>query len=130
MAAMSDYLENKLLDHALGVSAFTMPVTVYVALHTIDNGLEAGTITGEVSGSAYARQAVAFDIAAAGATANTAGVSFPQATGTWGTITHLSIMDASTAGNVLFHGALTASKLIELNDTFSITAGDLDVTMD
>jgi hypothetical protein len=39
-------------------------------------------------------------------------------------------MDASTSGNMLFHGALTVSKTIDTNDIFRINAGDLDITID
>ncbi|WP_377846978.1 hypothetical protein [Bosea sp. UC22_33] len=59
----SDYLEKKLLDHSLGVAAYTMPGTVYLALFTADPG-EAGPGT-EVSGNGYARQSTAFAAAAA-----------------------------------------------------------------
>ena len=66
MSAASDYLENKVLDHVLGNSAFTQPGTLYVGLWTADDGLEAGTQTSEVSGGSYARATMAFDAAATG----------------------------------------------------------------
>lgn len=135
MAAASDYLEDKLLDHALGTAAFTEPTAVYLAL--FDNvstntavNLEAGTITDEISGGSYARQAAGFDSAADGSAANTASITFPTATADWGTITHVAIMDALTGGNVLFWGAVTTAKLIETNDIFQVTAGNLTITLD
>ena len=137
MSASSNYLEAKLLDHALGTTTFTKPTTVYVALFTGTpaTNLEAGTLSDEVttSASAYARQAATFASAASpGGTATTsATITFPTATASWGTITYLAILDGGTAGagNVLFYGALDSSKLIETGDTFQIQSGNLTVTL-
>lgn len=131
MAAFSDYLENALLDHVLNNTALTSPTTVYVALFTdtaTGGELEAGTLTNEVSGGSYARQSAAFDAPAGGATANSAGISFTDMPA--GTVSYVAVMDAATAGNVLFHGALTTSRTLNAGDTFTISAGDLDITLD
>ena len=129
MSAASDYLENKVLDHVLGNTTYTPAGTLYIGLWTADDGLESGTLTSEVSGGSYARESVTFDAAASGASDNTATVTFPAATANWGTITHVAIMDAATSGNVLFHGAVTASKTIETGDTFQISAGNLTISL-
>jgi hypothetical protein len=127
MAALSNYAENKLLDHLLGTVAFTMPTQVHLALYTSDpTDADSGT---EVSGGSYARQAVDFDAASGGATDLTADVTFPQASANWGTITHVGLRDAATGGNLLMHGALAASKVIDSGDTFRIAAADLDVAL-
>ena len=128
MAALSNYLENALINHVLRNSALTSPTTVYVALFTSDAGeLEAGTLTNEVSGGSYARQAVTFGAPTNGATSNTGAVSFTDMPA--GTVTHAAIMDASTAGNVLFHAALTQSKTLNAGDTFTLASGDLDASL-
>jgi len=129
MAGLSDYLENKLLDHVLKTAAYTVPTNIYVALFTAAP-TDAGGGT-EVSGSGYARTVMnAWDIAAAGASANTNAITFPEATGSQGTITHFALFDASTLGNMLGWAALTASKAVGTGDTVSFAAGDLDVTLD
>lgn len=128
MTAMTNYLEDELIDHVLRNLAYTSPTTVYAALFTAAPG-EAGGGT-EVTGGAYARTAVTFGAPSAGATDNTADVTFPTATANWGTVTHVAIMDASTAGNMLLYGALTASKVVNNGDTFKFNTGDLDVTFD
>jgi|TARA_Y100000310_G_scaffold275401_1_gene291914 hypothetical protein len=127
MAAMSDYLENKFLDHFLGTSSTSAPAAVYVALFTSDPADDAsGT---EVSGSGYARQSMGFDAASSASASNTSAVTFPAASGgAWGTITHLGIFDASTSGNLLFHSSLTASKTISDGDIFKINAAGVTIT--
>lgn len=128
MTAFTDFLENELLDHVLRNNAYTAPTTIYVGLYTTATS-DAGGGT-EVTGGAYARQTMAFDIAAAGATQNTADVTFPTATASWGTVTHAALLDAVTAGNMLFHGILTASKTVAIDDTFKFNLGDFDVALD
>lgn len=129
MSAASDYLELEVLDHVLGNGAYTPATTLYLGLWTADDGLEAGTITSEVSGGSYARETIAFDTAASGSSSNTSTVTFTTATGNWGTITHVAVMDALTSGNVLFHGAVTTSKTIETGDTFQVSAGNLTISL-
>lgn len=134
MSASSDYLEIKLLDHSLGNSAFSQP-TVFVALFTAVTGLETNAPTAEVTGNDYARQSVSFANAAAGSCSTDTTVTFPVATGSYGTVTHIAIVDHvsnSTFGtnvNVLYYGALTASKQIDLNDQFIIASGNLTVSL-
>jgi len=127
MAEFSDFMENKIIDHMLRNQAYTPPATVYVALYT-DDPTDADTGT-EVSGGSYARQSVTLSAASAGATSNSADITFPTATADWGTITHVGLRDASTGGNLLMHSALDASKTVNNGDTFKINAGDLDITV-
>lgn len=128
MSAMSDYLENKVLDHILGTTSYTMPSAVYVGLST---GSFADDNSGtELSGSGYARVAATFNAAASGATDNDSAVQFSAATGSWGTVSHFGIFDASSAGNLLIHGAFTTAKVIASGDILKIDAGDLDITAD
>jgi len=123
---MSDYLENEILDHILGTGAYTMPTTVYVGLSTGSfNDDNSGT---ELSGSGYARQSIAFNAASSGTADNSGAVDFPAATGSWGTVSHFGLFDASTSGNLLIHGALTASKTVATGDILRIAAGDMDIT--
>jgi len=130
MSAMSDYLELKILDHITGRTAYTKPSAVYLGLYTADP-TDTGSGATELSGNGYTRVAVAFDAAASAATSNTSAIDFPAATGNWGggsAISHWALYDASTGGNMLMHGAFSASKTIETNDVLRIAAGDLDLT--
>ena len=128
MSAMSDYLENEILDHILATASYTAPATVYVGLSTGSFGDDnSGT---ELTGSGYSRVAASFGAAASGTASNDAAIEFSAATGDWGTVSHFGIFDASTAGNLLIHGSFTASKVIATGDILRIQTGDLDVSAD
>ena len=126
MSAMSDYLENKVLDHVLSTSAYTMPAAIYIGLSTGSfNDDNSGV---ELTGNGYARQSISFDAAVSGTAENTAAAEFSPATASWGTVTHFGLFDASTGGNLLIHGAFTVGKLIDTGDILKVSAGDLDIT--
>lgn len=127
MAEMSNYLENALINATLRNTAYTSPTTVYVGLYTSDP-TDANTGT-EVSGGSYARTAVTFGAPSNGASLNNAAVEFPQATGNWGTVGWIGILDAATSGNLMYHTALDTSKTIETGDIFKIAVGSLSVTL-
>ena len=127
MAAMSNYLENALLNAVLRNTSYTSPSTVFVALYTTDPG-EGGTGT-EVSGGSYARVAGTFGAPSNGVSTNSAAVEFAQATGSWGTVGYVGLHDAITTGNLLFYGSLTTSKTIESGDVFKFSTGELSVTL-
>jgi hypothetical protein len=127
MAEMSNYLETALINGTLRGTTYTAPTTVYVGLYTSDP-TDANTGT-EVSGGSYARTAVTFGAPSNGVSTNSAAVEFPQATGSWGTVGWIGILDASTSGNLLYHTALDTSKTIENGDIFKIAIGSLSVTL-
>lgn len=157
MAAMSDFLENKLIDwlfraQAIGITgasaaAGTGPTALYVGLLTAapsDTG--GGT---EVTGGSYARVTVTSSMTASGwagtqsagsttassgtggTTSNNGAITFPAPTANWGTITHFGIYDASSAGNLLIWGALTTQKTVNNNDAApSFAAAALSIQID
>ena len=126
MSAMSDYLENEILDHILSVGSYTMPSAVYVGLSTGSfNDDNSGT---ELTGSNYSRVAATFSAAASGTTSNSAAIEFAAATGSWGSVSHFGIFDAASSGNLLIHGAFTVAKTIASGDILKIPTGDLDIT--
>ena len=125
MAAMSDYLERKLLDHTLGTTAFTHPAQAYLALHTADPTDAGGGA--ECSGGSYARQTIDFNAAAGtgGAVTNSTAEDFTNMPAC--TVTHIGI--AASSGNLLYHGAVSSSKAVASGDTISLAAGQLTVTL-
>ena len=127
MAEISNYLENALINGTLRATSYTAPTTTFLALYTNDpTDADTGT---EVTGGSYVRQAITFSAPSNGATSNSSAIEYPQCTATWGTITHVGIRDAVTAGNLLYHTALDTSKTISTGDIFKVTATNLTVTL-
>jgi hypothetical protein len=127
MSEMSNFLENALVNATLRNTTYTSPTTVYLALYTSDpTDADSGT---ECSGTSYARQSITFGAPSNGVTTNSAAIEFPQAGGSWGTITHIGIRDALTTGNLLYHTPLDASKTIATGDVFRVAIGSLSVTL-
>ena len=127
MAALSDHAEDLLLDWMMTSGSATRPTAWYLALFTAapsDSG--GGT---EVSTGGYSRQTIAFSAASGGTTSNSADVSFTATGANYGTVTHIGIFDASSGGNLLWHGAMTASKTVEDGDTITFASGNVDLTL-
>lgn len=129
-AAMTDYLENKVIDWLFRGQTFTPPTTLYVSLRT---SACSDSATGtEVSGGSYARIGVVASLAnfagtqsagstvassgTGGTTSNNGTITFAAPTANWGVVTHVGIEDALSAGNQLFCIALTTSKTINNGD--------------
>jgi hypothetical protein len=140
MAHLSDFLENRLLDHVFRDRQWTKPAAIYVALFT-SSPSDAGGGT-EVSGGSYARvqhgtweatqggTPAAASNGTSGATQNSGTVVFPVPTANWGVVTHIGIFDAASGGNLLFHGPLAAPKTINNGDPApSFAPGALDITV-
>lgn len=138
MAALTDFAENSILNWLFrNGSATTLPTSWYIALFTAVADGEASSVT-EVSGGSYARTAIARNdtthwkdpsTATQGLVNNVADITFPAATASWGTITHVGVYDASTSGNLFFYGALTASRVVSSGATFKFLATDLQITL-
>ena len=127
MAEMSNFLENALINATLRNTTYTSVATVYVSLWTSNPGDDAsGT---EVSGGSYARTAVTFGAPSNGASLNSADVTFPTATASWGVVGWIGINDAASSGNLLYHSPLDTSKTIDSGDIFKISTGNLSVTL-
>ena len=137
MAGFTNYLEDKVIGHLFGATAYTAPTTWYAGLQTAAPADDAaGT---EVSGGAYARQSVAWTIATSGTAqaSNTAALEWPAATTNWGTVTHAGIYDAVSGGNLVAFETLTETdfstanpKLVNTGDIFKIDAGNLKIQLD
>ena len=127
--SFTNFLETEILDHVFAGSAYTAPATLYLALYTAAPGETGGGTEVSTSGTAYARQTVAFTTTG-NTTSNTAAVEYPTATASFGTVTHVGVFDASTAGNLMAYASLSSSKTIDTGDVFRVPTGDLDITLD
>jgi hypothetical protein len=132
MGSLSNYGENAWMGHLFG-SAHTPAATMYLALATGDPGEAAtGASMSEVANTNnYARTAITFAAASSRAVAQNAIVTFPTASGSWGTVTHYAIVNSGTygAGNVLAYGAFSASFSPVSGNTPSVASGQVTVTI-
>lgn len=138
MAAASNYLENAVVDHIFRASTFSKPSALYVGLFTAaPNDAGGGT---EVTGGSYARAQLdpsnsnwaatqggtsGASTGTSGETSNAVEILFPAPSANWGQVGWVGIFDASTGGNLLFHGALTTPKTVNNGDpapTFPVAA--------
>ena len=136
--AATTYLEHEILQFLFknNTESFASPGdSIYIGLATAVSDAEGGSVTEATFGN-YARQ----QVAASGWTVpavstdtqtatNSANVEFPASSGTSNTITHAFVADASSSGNILFVGALDASKTIATGDIFRINAGNFSIEL-
>ena len=127
--SFSNTFETHVLNYVFTTTSVTRPTAWYLALFTSNPAEDASGTEVSTSGTAYARQSVTFSVSGNTAT-NTAAIEFPTATASYGTVTHVGVYDASTAGNLIAYAALTTSKAIDTGDVLRLPANDLDVTMD
>jgi hypothetical protein len=127
--SLTNSFETSVLTWLLtnGTPSPARPTAWYLGLFTAAPG-ESGGGT-ELSGSGYARQAITFTVSGNNAS-NNAAIEFPTASGSWGTITHVAVFDASTSGNMIAYASLTASKVIDTGDVLRFPSGELDITLD
>lgn len=130
MPALSNYLENKLVDALFRGVAYTLPSTFYFALLTSTPSDIGGGV--EVTGLGYSRPALAANTTnfsgtqGAGSTApsngssgtiyNNVDIQFPNPTANWGLVVALGIYDAPTGGNLLVWGSISPTKTINNGD--------------
>lgn len=120
MAHLSDYAEEKLVEHLLSVNAFTMPTATWLKLHTGDPG-DAGTSNASAETT---RKEATYGEATAGASDLTGAVEWPSwPVGANGeTITWVSVWDAETNGNCLCRLQMTVGVAMATGQTFRLTA--------
>ena len=135
--SFSDYLENAILTATLKGGTFpSLTGTLYLGVGTsaIDEAYAgatnyAATELDATTDISYARQAVTFgtvtdETGADGKQlANDAIINFPQAGSNWGTISHYGVFTAATGGQLLYHGALTTSQIIQQHGILQVPVG-------
>ena len=129
MAALSDHAENLLLNWLMTTGTAARPTQWFVALFSsAPNDAGGGT---EINGNGYSRQSVSWDTASGtgGTTANSGVVSFTASGSGFGTVTHIGIFDASSAGNLLWHGGMDTAKSVAAGDVLQFAVGAIDLTI-
>ncbi len=122
------YMRNAIGDHMLRNQSFTPPTQLYLGLYTTATDAAGGGT--EVTGGSYARQTFDFAAFSSGLSSNDDDITFPVATGTWGTIGYAAVHDDISAGNMLIQGPLASPRTIATDDQFIVDLGDLDFQVD
>lgn len=117
MAGLKTSIANGWLDGSFG--------TVFAKLHTADPGSAGATAAGAGDTT---RKSVTMAAAASGSKASSASAGPWTNGGTSETITHISLWDASTAGNFLGSAALSASQAWVSGNTFTLTSLTIAIT--
>ena len=123
--SLSNDLENKLLDHIRGGTAYSQPSGIYVKLHTGSPGEDCT----ENTAANTVRDQVTFGAASGGSIASNALVEWTSVSDSE-TYSSISLWDDSTAGNPLGYGDLSSTVAVTAGDTFQITTGNLTWTLD
>jgi|WetSurSiteA1Bulk_404760.scaffolds.fasta_scaffold00605_9 hypothetical protein len=130
IGTMTDYLENKLINHLLLNTNYSSPAAAYLALYTATpSDIRTGTeVISTVSASSYTRQNISGNMTVSGSYAyNSTKITFPEAMSDWGTILGVGIMDAATSGCILFWGKMNNTITINTGEVFSINPGMLSI---
>ncbi len=133
----SDTLEDAILDHVLGGATYTQVATVWFSLSTTVTADDA-TNNSEPVGNGYARvgrinNATTFGAAASGVKQNAIAITFPEATGSWGSVLHFSIWaneTSETLANLIATGSLGVTKSVTAGDTPRFPINSLSFTQD
>ena len=117
MTALTDYLEENLINHLYRTGAYSPPANLYFAFFSTVTDGETSSVTEFAFLNGYARASVVRNGTNFTRTnqqiKNATAIAFPTPTGAQGTATHWGCFDAATAGNLLFYGALDSPKVID-----------------
>ena len=133
MPGKSQYQTDAVLNVLRGTN-ITAHAGVYVGLFSTAPANDGASGT-ELSGNAYARQAVTFGAPAADTgnirkVSNAALITFGPASADWLQAVAFGIWDASSAGNLLYWDNLTTAKTVQNGDKAEYAVGALVVKED
>ncbi len=139
--SLSDFSESNVLAKLFSATDFTPGATYYLALMTAKGTTaqsDANTNWTEVTGGSYVRKSVTNNSTNFPAPTGTAPTqttlhiltTFVTPTADWGTVIAVAIYDASSSGNLIAWGDLTANQTINNGNTVQFAADALVITMD
>ena len=129
MAAFSNYMEDAITAWINGTTFPSAPTNTFVQLYSqdpTDNGSATGALYTRVT---YAAGGWTRGIGGAGTLSNTNAITMQASAASAATASHFAVFDAITGGNLLFYGALTASKSIAVGDEVKFNALQLTLTV-
>lgn len=133
MSSLTDYSKNKIVDHILGTTAFSIP-TCYLALFTADP-TSAGLLADELPNTNnYSRVLVSGNMSAASSSMskNTTAISFPTASADWSEASYVALIDSGVhgSGNILMYKELSPAVTVLNGTNFQVEIGNYRFYMD
>ena len=129
MAAFSNYMEDAITAWINGTTFPSAPTNTYVQLYSQDP-TDAGSATGALyTRVTYAASGWTRGTGGAGTLSNTGVITITSSAASGATATHVAVFNEITGGNLLFYGALSASKSIGVGDEVKFNALQLTLTV-
>ncbi|AZO93561.1 hypothetical protein [Halocella sp. SP3-1] len=134
MANISNYLEEKILNHIFNGITYNSPITIYLGLVNdiaTDTELEEGDLTNEITAYSGDRKVISFTgVTQADGKAtieNDTSIDFVDMPVT--NVKYAIVCDSTTGGNILYWCPATNVREVFAGDTYRIPAGGLQLTL-
>jgi len=126
MADLTAAVRNSMVDWLVGTASPAAAATRYIAPFNGDPQAGGTELTNTISGSATRPTLTsAMGAASGGAAVNTTDITFTNSAVGGGTVDHVAIMSAATAGTVMASTAVNAAKTVAIGDSLKILSGNL-----
>ena len=137
MAKFSNYLENKIVGWLNGEAMPAATSSLWVALYSSPGVVQDNAATNLIGFTTPRVEVSSWTVTAATGSSDSSDASITNAaeiimtssSNVAATASHFAVFTASTAGNLLFHGALSSSVSIALGDTVKFAANSITLTV-
>ena len=131
--SVTRYASNQILDYNFGKITYTAPASFFVGLSTTSIS-SSGSNSTEPVGASYARVEVVnsktnFRYSSNGCLVNAVSITFPESSGSWGTITDLAFWDTSTSGSIWYYATLPSSKVVQTTTVVSFSPSAIAISL-
>jgi hypothetical protein len=123
---MSNYLANAIINATVRNTTYTSPANVWVGLYSV--APTANTAGTELSGNNYSRQNVTFSAPTGGNTSSNVAVTFSATGNNWLPAVATAIVDASTAGNILWYSPISTQIVLDAGN-ITLTSGNITLSV-
>jgi hypothetical protein len=135
--AFTTYGSTQVLSGLIGKGSGPLS-NCYIALSTTAPNADGTNFTEPLSSAGYARSIIGLSSTSAtqvmsspsgGATSNTSIIFFPEATASWGTVTHFGLFTSASGGNLVLYGTLTNPIAVAANYVPLFRVGNFSLTL-
>lgn len=135
--AFTTYGSTQVLSGLIGKGSGPLS-NCYIALSTTAPNADGTNFTEPLSSAGYARSIIGLSSTSAtqvmsspsgGATSNTSIIFFPEATASWGTVTHFGLFTSQTGGSLVLYGTLTNPIAVAANYVPLFRVGNFSLTL-